>query len=377
MPSLSLTDRTLKNLDTPPSGQTTFWDQGMSGFGVRVSQGGAKSFVVVYGPNRTRKTIGRYPTISLKQARDKAKELLAEFTLGLDTQRSVTWSAARERFLKDCERKNKPNTVTYYRKRLDTHFKFGQRNLSDITKQDVLQRIRRIKTSTSEQHHAFVAARTLFNWAVREDLLSLNPVQGVRGFKPAQTRERVLNEQELRTAWQEAHQAPYPFGPIVQVLILTGLRRSEAVQLRWSFIDDVERTVTIPANLTKNGRIHVVPIGTLLQDTFANLPRINEYVFPSSREVGTVFNGWGKAKSRFDEQLTDVAAYTLHDLRRTFATTHAKLGTPIHVTEKLLNHVSGTISGVAAVYNRHTYLEEMRVAVATYDEYLAKLGEDC
>lgn len=373
MPSLPLTDRALKHLELPVKGQTTFWDQTLSGFGVRVSQGGSKSFVVVYGPNRTRKTIGRYPTVTLKQARDKAKELLAEFTLGLEKQRSITWKDARKRFLQDCERKNKPNTVAYYRKRLDTHFKFGQRNLSDLTKQDLLQRIRRITTSASERHHAFVAARTLLNWAVREDLLHNNPLQGVRGFKPAKARERVLTDAELTEVWQEAQRHPYLYGPLVQVLILTGLRRSEAVHLEWSFVDQAERTITIPAELTKNGRIHILPTGSLLESILEGLPRINQYLFPSHHEQATVFNGWGKAKDRFDAQLDEVSSYTLHDLRRTFATTHAKLGTPIHVTEKLLNHVSGTISGVAAVYNRHTYLEEMRAAVNAYDQHLLAL----
>lgn len=376
MPKAVLSDRTLKALEPPLSGQTTYWDDNLGSFGVRVSQGGAKSFVVVYGPNRTRKTLGRYPTVSLKQARDKAKELLAEFTLGIETQRSITWKKARERFLQDCERKNKPNTVAYYRKRLDAHFKFGQRNLSDISKQDVLQRIRRINTSSSEQHHAFVIARTLFNWAIREDLLSSSPLQNVKGFKPAQARERVLNEQELQAVWTEAKRAPYPYGAIVKLLLLTGLRRNEAANLEWRFIDEVEGTIAVPAQLTKNSRALTIPIGDVLKDTLAELPRINDYVFPSSHAAGTVFNGWGKAKSRFDANLKDVSAYTLHDLRRTFATTHAKIGTPIHVTEKLLNHVSGTISGVAAVYNRHTYLEEMRSAVAAYDEYLVNLGSN-
>lgn len=69
----------------------------------------------------------------------------------------------------------------------------------------------------------------------------------------------------------------------------------------------------------------------------------------------------------------DVPDYTLHDLRRTFSSTHAMLGTPIHVTEKLLNHVSGTVSGVAAIYNRHSYMDEMHAAIADYEAHLAKL----
>lgn len=376
MPIATLSDRSLKVLPRPEAGQTTYWDQSLSSFGVRVSQGGAKSFVVVYGPNRTRKTIGRYPTISLKQARVKAKELLAEYTLGIDTQRSISWREARDHFLKDCERKNKPNTVAYYRKRLDTHFRFGKKNLADLSKQDILQKIRRIDTSVSEQHHAFVAARTLFNWAVREDYLTASPLQGVKGFKPATARERVLSERELKAVLGQAQITPYPYGRIVEVLIMTGMRRNEVAHLQWSFVEKAESLISLPAHLVKNGRAHSFPIGERLAAVLDGMPEINQYLFPSSRSTGTVFNGWGKVKQRFDAQLDDVAPYTLHDLRRTFATAHAKIGTPIHVTEKLLNHVSGTISGVAAVYNRYSYLQEMREAITQYDKYLASLTSD-
>ncbi len=160
------------------------------------------------------------------------------------------------------------------------------------------------------------------------------------------------------------------------MLIRTGMRRGEVANLEWSFIDDTDNVLVLPADLVKNNRTHSIPVGEGLAKTLASIPRINRYLFPSSHEKATVFNGWGKAKERFDQELEGVLAYTLHDLRRTFATTHARIGTPIHVTEKLLNHVSGTISGVAAVYNRHTYLEEMRKAVTAYDEYLAKLISD-
>lgn len=68
-----------------------------------------------------------------------------------------------------------------------------------------------------------------------------------------------------------------------------------------------------------------------------------------------------------------IPPWTLHDLRRTFATNLAALQTPVHVTEKLLNHVSETVSDVAAIYNRHTYMDEMREAVTAYENYLQKL----
>ena len=83
--------------------------------------------------------------------------------------------------------------------------------------------------------------------------------------------------------------------------------------------------------------------------------------------------GWAPTKPKFDATLENVAPYTLHDLRRTFSSCLAALGTPIHVTEKLLNHVSGTVSGVAAIYNRHTYMDEMREAITDYEETLATL----
>ena len=109
----------------------------------------------------------------------------------------------------------------------------------------------------------------------------------------------------------------------------------------------------------------------------SNLPEMGEYVFPASRirnNTTTTFNGWSKAKSAFDKTLTDVEPWTLHDLRRTFSSSLAALATPIHVTEKLLNHVSGSISGVAAIYNRHSYIDEMREALSTYEDFLSKIA---
>ena len=86
-----------------------------------------------------------------------------------------------------------------------------------------------------------------------------------------------------------------------------------------------------------------------------------------------VVNGWSHLKRRLDNSVDGVAPWTLHDLRRTFATDLAALGTPIHVTEKLLNHVSGSVSGVAAIYNRHGYMDEMRAAIINWEKRLAEI----
>ena len=95
---------------------------------------------------------------------------------------------------------------------------------------------------------------------------------------------------------------------------------------------------------------------------------------PSRYKDDRPFNGWPKAKRQFDKPLK-ITPYTLHDLRRTYSSNLARLGVPIHVTEKLLNHVSGTLSGIAAVYNRHTYLPEMREAVTELERSLEGLWQ--
>lgn len=373
MPKINLTDLAIKRLPAPENGQTTYWDQHTTGFGVRVSQGGTKSFVIVHGVNRQRETLGNYPVISLKQARDRAKVLMAQFALGLEQNRSVSYKDGRKQFLEACEAKNKQNTVDYYRKRLDAHFKFGRKRLDEITRLDIQSRVRGIKTSASEQHHAFVVIRTFLNWAVREQLISVNPIASMQPPKASKPRERVLSDQELAKIFATARQHPPPFGAIVSLLILTGMRRNEVASLKWDWIDKENSVIELPSSITKNKRTHAMPFTGFVQEIFDAVPETPTFLFPSQSRKGTVFNGWGKSKARFDEQMEGVDPYTLHDLRRTFATVHARIGTPIHVTEKLLNHVSGTISGVAAVYNRHTYLEEMRSAQTAYEQHIEEI----
>lgn len=368
---MSLTDLQIKRLKAPETGQKTYYDSALPGFGVRVSQGGTKTFVVLYGKDRRRRSLGRYPDLSLSEARRLAKQ--AQVDIALDDQRpknatpKVSFAIARSKFLADCEVRTKPRTVDEYRRLLNRHFHF-ECNIADLSRHDIASVIEKLKAKPSEQQHAFVAIRTMLNWCVKRGFLDLAPVPPMT-FK-TRHRERILTDQELASVWQRASEFGYPYGPIVQLLILTGQRKGEVVGLRGSWLED-ERIV-YPSEFVKNGRAHSIPVGKRVLNVIATLPGKTDLLFPSRFEDDKPFNGFSKCKASFDQDL-EVEQYTLHDLRRTFSSNMAKLGTPIHVTERILNHASGTISGVAAVYNRHAYMDEMHDAFVQYEQHLSEI----
>ena len=364
-----LTDVTIRNLKPPTSGQKTYWDNSL---GVRVSQGGTKSFVVMLGSGK-RHTIGHYPDISLSLARSEAKRVLAEKTLGKFRPSPTSCQNAINEYLSSCEQRLKPRTLEDYQ-RLLKRLNFAGR-LSNITPHVIVRKLDALKDTPAEQIHAFVVARAFLNWCVRRHYVAESPC--ARMTLPAKpvVRDRVLNDAELCAVWKAAHGM---FGSIVKLLILTGQRRHEIASLQWDWIE--EGTISLPSSLTKNRRQHTFPYGDMSTKILDSLPRRNAYVFPASRDTArskptTTFNGWSKATDDL-RKLSQTQDWTLHDLRRTFATNLAALGTPIHVTEKLLNHVSGTVSGVAAIYNRHAYMDEMREAINAWEARLAQLLEE-
>jgi integrase len=373
-----LTDIVVRNAKPPERGQRTVWDISVANFGLRVSQGGTKSWVVMHGVERQLITIGRWPTIGLSDARTEARRILAERVLNKHRPPTIAFEEARGLFLASCKQRCKPRTVQSYTRLLKRHFKFGRKKLDDITPQDVSKRIDRLSATPSEQNHAFVAARAFFRWCVKRQYLVQSPVAGAMPSR-SNPRERVLTDDELAAVFRTAKQGDETFSRIVALLCLLGLRRGEAAGLKWEHMDPTERLITLPASQTKNRRPLVLPYGDLGAEVIETIPRVSDdYLFPASKDTArgkatTIFNGWGKAKEQFDRRLENVAPYTLHDLRRTFATNQAALGTPIHVTEKILNHISGTVSGVAAVYNRHAYMDEMRAAIDAWEAKLTRL----
>lgn len=363
---LRLTDLAIKKLQLPDSGQVTHWDTTTPGFGLRCSQK-SKSYVVMFGTKRRLKTIGRYSELSLSDARKQAKQFLAAET-DLPPAPTHEYLAVRDAYLEDCRKRLRGSTLEGYELYLGKITFTGK--ISDVSQGKVIKAIENYTASPSSQNYAFTTFKVFFNWAMRRQYITLNPLAALKRPHKSKPRERVLSDDELKTLLTHTRENRDRFNDIVTLLVLTGQRKSEIAQLKWSEIDDDK--LVFPPERTKNKREHVVPLGDMALELFQSIDGGETYVFGTP--VSDVpFSGWSRAQRRLLIE-TGIAQFTLHDLRRTFSTIHARIGTPIHVTEKLLNHSSGTISGVAAVYNRHSYLSEMQTAASTYEKKLKEIA---
>lgn len=324
----TLTDITIRQLPVPETGYAKYWDRALPGFGVRVSQGGSKSFVVMYGKERRLKTIGKYPAMSLKTARKEAQTFLAAPT---PSQAPISTQEARTAFLADCDARLRPRSVDNYR----LYLRDLTGNLEDVTRADLPQ---------TPNH--LMAGKVFFNWCIKEGYAEKNPFAHTQ--MKYRERDRVLTPDEIKVLWQYDYP---PFSDHIKVMLLTGLRRNEC-----NYIEVGTDTVSIPAAHTKNGRQHVLPLTPMLK---ALLP------LPT-------FGGWSKGKARLDKHVP-LPHWTLHSLRRTYATIHAQLGTPIDVVSQLLNHRSGVVNPVTRIYVRHNFLQEAREAALKYEAHLREL----
>ncbi len=365
---LRLTDLAIRKLALPSSGQRTYWDATTPGFGVRCSAR-SKSYVVMYGSRRRLKTLGRHPDLALSDARKRAKLQLAHHSSRSDEIGSFDYQSVLAEYLEDCKLRLRQTTTDGYARYLNAIRFTGP--VDRVTRQDVMRGIRKYTNSPSSQNFAFITFKVFFNWLIKLQYLERNPLEGIGRPHAPSSRDRVLSRDEASALLRYTLGNRDRFNDIVSLLLMTGQRRGEIAGLRWEEIDGTR--LKFASDRTKNKHAHEIPMPQSATDLIHSIDGGSTYVFGTS-ETDTPFSGWSRAHRRL-LQVTELARFTLHDLRRTFATFHAEIGTPIHVTERLLNHRSGTISGVAAVYNRHSYLSEMADAVARYNELLAKLGE--
>ncbi len=245
MSATVLTDLKIRKLKTNSSKRTEVWDAALPGFGVRVTTCGTKSFVLMYrfkGKQR-RQTIGRYPLLSLAEARVQAQTILGKASIGedpaplkTDERKPDSFNQVVQDFLTlHCARVNKPSTILSTKQLLTTEFlpEWKDRHIKTIDKKDVLSILDAAiaRGSPGTANHAYAAIRKLFAWCKERDIIENNPCADLKRPAKLQTRERVLTDEELREIWLNVQLQAYPFADIVKLLILTGQRRGEIVNM--------------------------------------------------------------------------------------------------------------------------------------------------
>lgn len=354
------------------------------GFSLRIFPTGRKVYSIKYryGLTQRRLPIGVHPRISLAEARNKALEALRMVDDGIDPAArrrtlGITVEAICGDFIRQYARPRnrswKEAERILGREFVAVH---GQRDIRDIKRHDILEMmdgaIERGAAYQANRIHSHL--RKLFNWCMERGIVDVSPVKGTKPPTREQARDRVLTDDEIRAVLRVCAKEPYPFGQFVPLLIATAQRRGEVSQMKHRDIDLDAKQWVIPAELSKNGKPHVVPLNDLALRLLSAVPRFEgcDWVFTTTRR--SPISGFSKALRHVHSQ-SNTGAWRFNDLRRTAASGMARAGIAPHVVEKVLNHISGTISGVAAVYNRYGYDAERREALDKWGEFLDGIGE--
>jgi len=333
---LNLTDLAIQRLPHPATGQERHFDTQLPGFGITVGTK-TKTFIVVTGTDRKLTTLGRYPSVSLKTARSEAKRILADPSTA---KTSKAYPEAVQSFLAAKKTNTKPATYTKYKYYLERLPFTGP--VSNISKRDFSEKLQLWNGKSRAQNACFVVMKTFLNWCYTEDIIDRHPLFKSRAPNVERSRDRVLTDDELTKVWHAADFQPY--GYIIRLLILTGARKMEVRTL-------VHEGEHITFKDTKNGTDHTLPVTPLIR---AHL--MDDYSF----------NNWQREKERLDKRC-GVYSWTVHDLRRTWATNAIRHGVSSDVVERVLNHKQG---GIKAVYQRWQYVPEMAKALLTVENHI-------
>jgi integrase len=412
----ALTDASLRSLK-PSATRREIPDGKVGGLYYVVQPSGATSWALRYRHlGKPRKlTIGS-GAIPMPEARDLAREALAKIARGdnpaeekviakqaamiadkpaSDMVETVVASFLDRYAMRQC----KPTTWGEYKRILENNVAtpWRGRRLGELTRVDVHELLDGIidRGAAVQANRTFAALRTMSNWAIERGLIDRNPCAGLKAPTQEKSRERVLADDEIRLAWLAFEKVGWPFGQLGKLLLLTGARRDEIAEAKWSELDaDRKLLILAPARM-KAKEAHEIPLTKTAMEVVAALPKIAgkskkqkpesekgkekepEFLFTTSGERPV--SGFSKGKAHIDRVIADMIRaekkddkadelphWVFHDLRRTVATNLQKLGVKLEVTEAVLGHVSGSRSGIVGIYQRHRFEEEKRAALEAW-----------
>jgi integrase len=394
MATVTLTARNIARLAAGTAARGEFWDDSLPGFGLRVTPNGVRTWTVRYRHNGRlhRMTLGRYPTLSLADARDLGRTALRR--AGLGEHPAGDKLAARERqadtvaaLVEEYEKSASAKRAWKEEKRIlhsDVLPAWQSRPVSEITRRDVRDLIEnKAATAPVMANRLLSHISHLFNFALDREWIESNPAHRMTPPTKEQSRDRVLSSDEVHELWTALHEteAENDRKPVARLtatmndaflsMLLTAQRLGEVCRMRWQDVDLEQRWWTIPGAFTKNGQDHRVPLtATVVDLLIARQKRATkESVFVFSNRKGTsVAARAKKAASELSEGLS--FSFRAHDLRRTAASGMAEAGVSRDHIAHVLNHRSVTHASVTAIYDRYTYDREKLAALSTWHRRL-------
>lgn len=414
MAVLKLTTSSVKSAPVPASGDAYYWDndrEGPPGFGLRVTKNGVRSFVYQYRlkdrPAR-RITLGKFGELTESQARKLAASAAAKVRAGVDPveerkrekreAKTLEFASYVDHFAKLCLKEEWPDSWEEAKRALELHVVpiLKGKALPAITGDNIKEVIDPLRPQKALARKVWAILGRLFSWAVEEEDIArtANPMLGRKPPAAPKARKRVLSPDEVVAAWRASYKLNDPFGAFVRLLFATLQRRTEVAGMPWKEADQERALWTIDAERAKNDEDHLAPLNALavaelealgwarrgfVLSTTGKTPisgfsrmkkQLDRYMLPILQEIA---DERAKALGEDPESVT-MERWTLHDVRRSGATTMQSLGVPVEVTEAVLNHTSGeSREGIRGVYNLWKYEPEKREALNKWGRHLERL----
>ncbi len=393
-----------------------FFDDELPGFCLRVTGDGAKVWLLQYrrGTKVHRVGLGRYPEVTPHQARKAASKLRGQVIAGEDPagDRKAAREAAKKAAetaaftlqalidlweksaLKDRRETYRAEATRALKHAFKNHLAKPSEALDGRQVQTVLDGVAAKHATTARRVRAY--GRAAFGWAAKRQLVPSNPFAAVVMESREVSRDRVLSDAELGEAWRAAEKLNVVAQAFIRLAILTLQRRAELAGMRWSEVAADGLVWTVPADRAKNGKAHTVHLAEPAREILRKLPRLDgvDLVFATRSRASSgrhvAISGFSDIREQLAAAIAALRAeavspapgaplpappdWHFHDFRRTGVTTLARLGTAPHVADRILNHVQGSIRGVAAVYQRHEFLTERETALRAWAAHVVGLS---
>jgi integrase len=393
---IMLTDRALRAMKpAAPGTRKMLWDAAVPSFGVRVSEHGKLTFIVMrrLAGKIVRRMIGQYPIMTLTKAREAALGALRDIERGIDPKekkeaaaradahrRANSFAAVAEEFIARHVAKLRSGPEVKAAIRRELIGRWGGRPITEINRRDIVHALEEIADSGRPYaaHKLFNYMSKLFGWAIARSLYGLetSPCTGIKTSEvigKKEPRQRVLNDTEIRVLWQATESLGHPAAPFIRMLLVTGQRLREVAEMRWAEIDLDKALWTIPPERMKGDAAHEIPLPQIAVEILKSLPRFTgPYVFTTTGGARPI-SGFSKMKLRIDAAMKEtIAPWRFHDARRTMRTGLGALPVPNNVAELCIAHAQ---PGLHRTYDLHSYRDEKRRAFELWAARLTEIVE--